>query len=213
MEDILALAKKVAEYFNAGFIKHHAFGTASVDFGKYKIDFATARKEYYPHWGSLPKVEPAGLKEDLFRRDFTINAMAISLNDDYARLIDFYNGLDDLRKGIIRIMHKNSFLEDPTRILRAVRFQQRFSFKMEKKTFGLLKEAIGQDALRWVNPHRLRDEVILILKEPRPYAYIKRINELAGFSFLDKSIKLRRSDFLLFLRLERAIAYYQEKFK
>lgn len=178
-----------------------------------RVDFATARTEKYAHWGALPKVKPSSLTKDLLRRDFTINAMAISLNrDDYGKLIDLFDGWQDLRKGLIRVLHPNSFLDDPTRLLRAIRFEQRFNFKIEKETFVLAKDAIAQNALKHVSLHRLRDEITLILKEPKPSHYIKRIKELTGFSFIDKKIRLGKEDFKFFLRVEKATRRYKKKF-
>jgi tRNA nucleotidyltransferase (CCA-adding enzyme) len=212
--DAISLCRRVAEYLNVYFNKHHAFGTATVYFENFKMDFATARSEYYSSWGNLPKVKPASLREDLFRRDFTINAMAISLNrNDYGKLIDFYNGLFDLKQGLIRVLHRNSFLDDPTRVLRAVRFEQRFYFKIEKHTFSLMKDALRRGALQRVHPHRWRDELILILGEIKPYRYIKRMENLSIFSFIEPTIKLHKKDFRLLLRIERAVALYKKEFK
>jgi len=211
--DAIKFAKELAKILGEKFSRHHTFGTATVCFSGHKIDFATARTEKYAHWGALPKVKPSLLTRDLLRRDFTINAMAISLNStDYGKLIDLFDGLQDLKKGLIRILHPNSFLDDPTRILRAIRFEQRFGFKIEKETFVLVKDAISQAALKQVSLHRLRDELTLILKEPKPYRYIKRIKELIGFSFIDKKIRLTKEDFKFFLRVERATASYKKKF-
>jgi len=212
--DAISLVDKLARDIKAKFIRHHAFGTATVYFGKHKVDFATARQEKYSHWGVLPKVESANLSRDLFRRDFTINAMAISLNkEDYGQLIDLYNGLADLKKGLIRILHNSSFLDDPTRVLRAIRFEQRFGFKIEPNTFNLLQSALSKKALYLVGSHRLRDELILVLKEPKPYKYIRRINKLEGFKFIDFSIKLSNEEFNLFLRIEKAISGCKKKIK
>jgi tRNA nucleotidyltransferase (CCA-adding enzyme) len=220
--DAIKLAKALADSLKkvsenqqkTDFSRHHAFGTATVSVGLHKIDFATARSEKYSHWGALPKIQPNLLAKDLLRRDFTINAMAISLNKgSFGKLIDLHNGSQDLKKGLIRVLHEVSFLDDPTRILRAIRFEQRFSFKIEAETFKLLKEALACNALQFVNPHRLRDELILILKEPNPYRYIKRIKELEGFSFIDKKIRLNKQDFGFFLRAERVVKRYQKKFR
>ena len=212
--DATVVAKAVAKHYGVSFRRHHAFGTATVDFDKFKIDFATARREHYTHWGALPKVKPATLREDLFRRDFTINAMAVSLNkNNYGKLIDYYGGASDLKKKSLRVLHEKSFLDDPTRILRLIRFEQRLKFKIEKKTYKLMKEALFLDALKFVNPHRLRDEIILILKEPKPYRYIKRIRELVGLSFLDKKLKVTSQDLKLFLRIEKALFWYKKYFK
>lgn len=181
---------------------------------EHHIDFVTARRETYKYWGALPKVEPATLREDLLRRDFTINAMAISLNGpDYGRLVDFYQGLADLKKGLIRVLHKDSFLDDPTRILRAIRFEQRFSFKIESKTLRLLKDAVGKKALSLINPHRLRDELIPMLKEERPLRHIKRAAGLGLFSFIDVDFRLAGKDFRLIHEIEKTVCAYKLKFK
>ncbi|MCM8786716.1 MAG: hypothetical protein NC935_01525, partial [Candidatus Omnitrophica bacterium] len=212
--EAIKFAEIFASKFKKEIRKHHTFGTATVNFQNKKIDFATARKEIYPKWGQLPKVYPATLKEDLFRRDFTINALAISLNkSDYGKLIDIYGGLADLQKKLIRVLHKDSFLEDPTRILRAIRFEQRFCFKIEKTTYKLLKEAMKINALSLVHPHRLRDEIILLFKEEKPNYPIKRILSLCGFSFIDKDIKIDIKDLKLTLRINNAVLFYQKYLK
>lgn len=211
--DGIRFAKVLAEQFNTDFRKHHSFGTATVYYGDFKIDIATSRSESYAHWGALPGVEPALLKYDLFRRDFTINAMAVSLNkEDYGALLDFYGGYNDLKKKAIRVLHDNSFLDDPTRIFRAIRFEQRFSFRITPHTLKLLKESIKVDALSLVNAHRIRDELILILGEEDPYSYVKRINELMGLSFIDPRLTLRREDFLLLRRIGNALQWYRKTF-
>ena len=211
--DGIEFSMEVARKFNSNFRKHHRFGTATVYYRNYKIDIATCRREYYPHWGALPKVSRASLKEDLLRRDFTINAMALSLNKtSYGRLIDPYGGYIDLKNGIIRIMHDDSFLDDPTRILRAIRFEKRFSFRIEKHTFALLKKAVSKRVLESVDDQRLRDELILILKEPSPLKYIKRIQELASFCFINKSLSINKEYYSLFARIEKAIELYKDKF-
>ncbi|MBN3039993.1 MAG: CCA tRNA nucleotidyltransferase [Candidatus Omnitrophica bacterium] len=212
--DAIALAEELASRLKAEFKKHHCFGTATVELKGYKLDFATSRKEYYSFPGALPKVSPASLGEDLFRRDFTINAMAISLNKkDYGRLIDIYNGVNDLKSGKIRVLHENSFMDDPTRILRAIRFEQRFSFMMDLKTSHLLREAINAKALTLVSPHRLRDEIILILKEAQPLKHIKRIDKLIGINFIHKDLKLKNDDYVFFKRAQGISSGYLKSFK
>lgn len=212
--DAIEFARKFADTHKKQFKKHHAFGTATVFFDNHHIDFVTARSETYAVSGALPKVKPATLKEDLLRRDFTINAMAISLNKaDYGKLIDYYGGEKDLKKGLIRILHEKSFMDDPTRILRAVRFEQRFSFKLEAGTLKLAKEAINKDAFALVNPHRIREEIILILNEPCPVRYIKRLNGLKIFPRIGIDVKLNSKDFRIFAEVERAIRLYKNEFK
>lgn len=212
--DAIFFAGKLSEALGVEFHRHHSFGTATINFKGHKIDFATARTEKYSHPGVLPKVFPASLAQDLWRRDFSINAMAVSLNrDDYGELVDIYDGLGDLRQGLIRVLHPESFRDDPTRILRAVRFEQRFLFKIEPKTFKLMREALDANALKLVSPHRIRDELILILKEDKPLEYIRRIKDLTGFSFIDKTIELDRAGFGLLSRIEKSALYYRKKFK
>lgn len=207
-------AHKFAEMHKKEFKKHHTFGTATVFFGNHHIDFVTARSETYSSFGVLPKVKPSTLKEDLLRRDFTINAMAISLNKpDYGKLVDYYGGESDLKNGLIRVLHDKSFLDDPTRILRAIRFEQRFSFKLEKHTLRLAKEALAKNALSLVNPHRLREELILILKEKTPGKYVGRLNDLKVLSLMGINIKLGKNDFRIFSEIERAIRFYKSTFK
>jgi tRNA nucleotidyltransferase (CCA-adding enzyme) len=209
----LEFAKFLAQSLGTRFCKHHLFGTATVYWDDLKVDIATARLESYPRWGALPRVAPSSLKDDLFRRDFTINAMALSLNKtDYGKLIDLYGGYRDLKQGLIRVLHDKSFLEDPTRIFRAIRFEQRFSFRIENHSAKLLREAVERNALSFVNEHRIRDELILILKEKTPYSYIKRINDLIGFHFLDKKLKLAKSDFYLLKRIESTISFFREQY-
>jgi tRNA nucleotidyltransferase (CCA-adding enzyme) len=132
---------------------------------KLKVDFATARRETYEHPAALPKIEPSSLKDDLARRDFTINAMAMSLNKkDFGRLIDFFGGKKDLVKGIIRAMHDESFIDDPTRIFRAVRFEERFGFAIDKHTLKLIESAIKKGMLAKLSKYRIEKELKLMGK-------------------------------------------------
>ncbi len=212
--DAHSLAQGVAKRLECEFNRHHAFGTATVIVGIRKIDFATARVEHYSRFGALPKVCPASLEDDLFRRDFTINAMAISLNkEDYGRLIDLHEGLKDLKKGLLRVLHSRSFLDDPTRILRALRFEQRFLFRIEPHTLFLMMQSLEKRCFTTVSSHRIRDEIVLILSEMHPYRYIRRIDKLIGFSFLIHGLKLKDKHFNFFKRLERALKHYKLKHK
>ncbi|MEK6732056.1 MAG: hypothetical protein AABY55_00355 [Candidatus Omnitrophota bacterium] len=146
---------------------YRAFGTATIELIKGKrIDIVTARKETYKYPAAYPAVKPGAIEDDLFRRDFTINAMAISVNKkNFGNLVDFYGGQKDLNKGVIRVLHDKSFMDDPTRIFRAVRFSVRFGFKIEPYTKKLIKEAISDGLLGEVNAGRIRKEIELFLKE------------------------------------------------
>lgn len=161
-------------------IKHEKFQTATVklDDGFY-IDVVTARKEYYKHPGALPAVERGTIKDDLFRRDFTINSMAISLNGEhFGQLVDFYGGKKDLKNKLIRILHDLSFIDDPTRIIRAVRFEKRYGFKIEEKTKELLKSAVLSDSLSNVSSERINHDFFAVLKEKNSWKIIDRMNHL-----------------------------------
>jgi len=141
------------------------------------LDFTTARTEFYSYPTALPEVERSSIKQDLHRRDFTINTLAICLNPDhYGELLDFYGGRQDLENGIIRVLHSLSFVEDPTRILRAVRFEQRLSFHIEPRTEELIDDAVG--LLDRVSGERIRHELFLILDEAEPELALRRLDKL-----------------------------------
>jgi len=133
-----------------------------------KIEFSTARRETYPRPGAYPKVERASLKEDLIRRDFTINAMAISVNpEDYGTLIDYFGGMRDLKDRIVRVLHPVSFIEDPVRILRAIRFAGRLGFRLSRSTERLLRQAVNLGLLEESPRGRIMNEIRLALREDR----------------------------------------------
>ncbi|MGC9081029.1 MAG: CBS domain-containing protein [Sulfurihydrogenibium sp.] len=135
-----------------------------------KLDFATARKEEYDSPGSYPKVEKANLFEDLYRRDFTINTLAIEITkSNFGKLIDYFNGLVDIKEKRIRILHSLSFVEDPIRILRALRFAGRLNFKLEKKTENLLIYAVERDLLNFAPTGRINLELNLTFKEENTF--------------------------------------------
>ncbi|MCD6420622.1 MAG: CBS domain-containing protein [Synergistetes bacterium] len=169
------------------------FGTASmVSPDGIKVDIATARREYYEYPASLPKVEFGSLKHDLYRRDFTINAMAVQLNDEgkRGRLIDYFGGLEDLRYGVIRILHNLSFVEDPTRIIRAVRFEQRFGFVIERKTMRLLRGSIEQGLLGQLSGKRILNELNAVFAERRAWKMVTRMYEIGVLDVIFPNIKL-----------------------
>jgi len=166
--DAIALACKLGEKWQVNCHTFQEFGTAHMKYKDYKLESATTRRETYPHPGSYPVVEWATLKEDLLRRDFTINAMALSLNpEDFGTLIDYFGGLRDLKDGIIRVLHPMSFVEDPVRILRALRFAGRFGFKLSKGTEKLLKKAVSLGLLKKAPRGRILNELRLALREER----------------------------------------------
>ncbi|MFA4991762.1 MAG: hypothetical protein WC569_04195 [Candidatus Omnitrophota bacterium] len=158
---------------------YRAFGTATIKFRDKRVDVVTARKETYERPGAYPRVRPGTIREDLFRRDFTINAMAVSVNSEtFGGLVDFYGGLRDLKKGVIRVMHDKSFIDDPTRIFRAVRFSARLGFRIEPKTKILMREALSRGFLGEVNRGRVKKEIELFLREKEPYRCLVEFGRL-----------------------------------
>ncbi|MBM3252498.1 MAG: hypothetical protein FJZ11_06970, partial [Candidatus Omnitrophica bacterium] len=137
--DGIDFARKLSKKFNAEITKHERFNTAVLILPNgMKIDIAMARKEVYEYPGALPKVSPGRIIDDLHRRDFSINAMAIDITPGgFGTLIDFFDGLKDLKDKKIKVLHDSSFIDDPTRILRAIRFEQRFKFNLDEQTFDL----------------------------------------------------------------------------
>jgi tRNA nucleotidyltransferase (CCA-adding enzyme) len=141
------------------------------------IDFVTARTEFYSYPSALPQVERSSIKQDLHRRDFTINTLAICLDPDrFGELLDFYGGEQDLRDGVIRVLHSLSFVEDPTRMLRAVRFEQRLSFSIEPRTLELMAHAL--DLLDRVSGDRIRHELTALFQEAQPEVALCRLRQL-----------------------------------
>ncbi len=162
------------------------FGTCKVHskaFGT--IDLSSTRKETYSRPGVLPEVQPANIIEDLGRRDFTINAMAVSLApSSYGHLIDPFGGLKDLRRGVLRVLHERSFMDDPTRILRGVRIGARYSFRFESKTRMYLKQAVDMGCLSTISGPRIFDELKLICSEEDPRRAILLLKRLRVIEFL-----------------------------
>jgi len=171
---------------------HQKFGTAVLIFPDgFKIDVATARIEYYDSPAALPNVEESSLKMDLYRRDFTINTLAIKLNKrDFGGLIDYFGGVKDIKEKVIRVLHNLSFVEDPTRVLRAIRFEQRFGFKIGKLTLSLMKNAVSINSFKGVSGRRLFLELRLILSEQEPFKAIQRMDELDILKVFSPLLKL-----------------------
>ncbi|GAI06484.1 unnamed protein product, partial [marine sediment metagenome] len=172
--DAVELANRIARISGAGLVIYPRFSTAKIKSGDFAIDIATARSETYARPGALPAVTPSSIEKDLFRRDFSINAMAISLTaEDYGQLLDPHHGKDDLHSHLIRILHPDSFSDDATRILRAIRYEQRLGFNLEHETARLLKRDIPM--LDTISGDRIRHELELIFREEHPEHVIKRL--------------------------------------
>ena len=187
--DAVGLAGEFAEKTGGKLSAHLMFNTAKIVLGKWTIDIAMARTETYAKPGALPVVTPGTIKTDLFRRDFTVNAIAICLNPDkYGELIDLNGGMKDLNSKFIRILHENSFIDDATRIWRAIRYEQRLGFQIEPETLKLLKRDVPQ--LKTIGGYRLRRELELVLKEKEPEKALARADKLGVLKELHPSLKV-----------------------
>ncbi len=184
--DAILLAKALAHGFESRLVTYPEFGTATVYFPNGVVmDFVSARSEHYFHSGALPTVKKGSLKEDLFRRDFTINALAVALNSDcLGQLQDFYGGYADLKNKKVRVLHPKSFIDDPTRILRAVRFESRLNFRLETKTLQLLKSALAGHAPAAVKAPRYFAEFRKVFSEKSPVKCLKRLSALHALDFM-----------------------------
>ena len=173
----IAFAKTFAQAFGARTHTHQKFGTAVIIFPDgFKIDIASARMEYYQFPASLPVVEMSSIKMDMFRRDFTINTLAIQLNPGkFGRLIDFFSAQKDIKDKTLRVLHNLSFVEDPTRVFRALRFEQRFGFTIGKLTSSLIDNAVKMEFFKRLAGKRVYAELKLILKEENPAPTIIRL--------------------------------------
>ena len=178
--DGIAFAKTFAARYGARARVFQKFKTAVVIFPDgFKIDVATARTEYYDAPGALPVVEYSSIKMDLYRRDFTINTLAVNLNPgEFGTLLDFFGAHRDLKERRISVLHNLSFVEDPTRVFRAIRFEQRFGFRISKLTINLIQNAVKNNFFDRLSGVRLFHELELILHEENPIPAIARLAEL-----------------------------------
>lgn len=171
---------------------HAAFNTAViVRPDGMKIDVASTRLEFYDSPGMLPTVERSSLRHDLYRRDFTINTLAFCINKDrFGILTDFYGGQQDLRDQRIKVLHNLSFVEDPTRVFRAIRFEKRLGFKITPHTENLIQSAIRMKVLDKLGGKRLLTELVQLFSEQDPTAAITRMSGLGLFAFIHPNLKL-----------------------
>ncbi len=191
--EAISFARMLNSYLEGNLKVHDPFGTASVHLKQgMRLDLVTARKEYYQNPAALPTVEASNLKNDLFRRDFTINTLACSLNaDSFGKVYDFFGGRKDLHEKTIRVLYSLSFVDDPLRILRALRFEQRFGFTIEEETMGFLLKAVKDQIIRRVSRNRLNGEIRLIFREQNPPAILKRLDELQLLDVIFPGIEVR----------------------
>jgi len=176
--------------------------TVNLKFNGFNFDFTTARREYYEEKSLIPLIEKASLKEDLKRRDFTINTLAVDITEkDFGRIFDFYGGYSDLRKKTIRVLHSLSFIEDPSRILRAIKYMVKFNFALSSDTENFLKKAVELGSLRAKHSQRIVDELMELLNSN--FA-VKTILELEKLGILKAIFKVKRLSTLKKERLNKA---------
>ena len=209
--DGIAYARALGAAVKAIVKAHERFGTAVLVFpDSFKLDVATARTEYYEYPTALPTVERSSIKKDLYRRDFTINTLAVRLNAGrFGDLIDFYGGQHDLKEKTIRVLHSLSFVEDPTRVFRAIRFEQRFGFKLGRETLTLIKGAAKMDLFHRLSGSRLMEELILLFSEEEPRKAIARLDELDLLRFIHPSLTWSPRLDTLLKAVEDALDWYK----
>ncbi len=174
-----------------------------------KVDVATARWEYYEYPAALPNVALSSIKLDLFRRDFSINAMAIKLSPaEFGLLIDFFGGQRDMKDKMIRILHSLSIVDDPTRAFRAIRFENRYGFKIEKNTIKLIKNALKLQLFNELSGSRLLTEIKLLLSEPDPRQALRSASELDLLSAVHPRLFIDPTREMLLAKTYEALAWY-----
>lgn len=209
--DGIAFARKLGEVLHARVKVHERFGTAVLLLPDgFRLDVATARTEYYEYPTALPTVEQSSIKKDLYRRDFTINALAVRLNGKgFGDVLDFYGGQRDLNDKVIRVLHGLSFVEDPTRVFRAIRFESRFGFRLGKDTAALMAGAVKMNLFQRLSGHRLLEELKLLLSERRPKQAIKRLAELNLLKFIHPKLSWSDRVDKLLAAIEEAVDWYR----
>ena len=209
--DAVAFAEALAMALDGRLRAHRKFGTAVVLYGEdERVDVVTARTEFYDAPAALPTVEHATIREDLFRRDFTINAMAMSLKgEDFGRLVDPFGGRRDLGERRIRVLHNLSFIDDPTRIFRAVRYESRLGFAMDEHTARLARGCVEMGLVGDLSSARLRDELVALLEEEAAGRSIRRLAELGAAAAIHPHLAADDEAVELLERLRELRARYE----
>ncbi len=206
----ITFAKKFAALVNARIHAYEKFGTAVIIFpDAFKIDVASARLEYYKFPAALPIVEMGSIKLDMYRRDFTINTLSIQLNANrFGTLIDFFSAQKDLKEKAIRVLHNLSFVEDPTRVFRAIRFEQRFGFSIGKLTSGLIENAVKMDFFSRLSGRRVFSELRQILEEDNPTRAVVRLQDYDLLRVIHPSVKLDQDLISIFNAIKKVLSWY-----
>jgi len=210
----IAFAQLVADRYGTGLARFERFATSRLVFQDgLKMDIATTRRESYAQPAVLPTVQPASIEEDLSRRDFTINAIAIQLNSgQFGCVLDPFRGQRDLRARTIRVLHAGSFQDDPTRIFRAIRFEQRFGFRLERTTVRLLAQAASTNLIQQLSGPRLQNEILLLFAEHDPVRAIGRLGQLKLFRFLHRLLCYTKNVKRVVTAVPKALAWWVRRF-
>lgn len=209
--DGIRFARDLSKKLGGRVKEHTKFKTAVVilEDGR-RVDVATARLEYYEYPAALPTVELSSIKMDLYRRDFTVNALALRLNPDrFGQLVDFFGAERDIRNRTIRVLHSLSFVEDPTRILRAIRFERRFDFQIGGQTMRLIKNALNLELFSKLSGTRIMHELQWIMGEEDPLACLMRMEELGIMEAIHPLLKLNKDRVQVLTELVKVHNWYK----
>ena len=208
--DGIGFAEKFQKRSTSRIRTHKKFGTAIVLLPDgLKVDVATARVEIYDAPAALPTVERGSIRMDLYRRDFTINTLALQLNPQaFGELIDFFGGVKDIKEKMIRVLHNLSFVEDPTRVFRAIRFEQRLGFQIAKHTQNLMRNAVKMGFMERLSGGRVLSELLLILQEDNSISALKRMKDFDLLRFLHPHLRFDEKTEDLFERIHHAISWF-----
>lgn len=206
--DGIKFARALAKVMHGKVTSHKKFGTSVLVLPDgLKLDVASARMEFYKHPAALPTVTMSSIKSDLFRRDFTFNSLAVKLNGkDAFTLLDYFNGQRDLKDKVVRVLHNLSFIEDPTRAYRAVRFEQRYQFRLGKQTEAFIKQAVQKRFFDQLSGQRLFAELDLMLKENQPGPCLKRLKKLDLLQFVHPKILKQSGSVAVLDRVEEILS-------
>ena len=209
--DGIRFAKALARRRQGRAKVHRKFGTAVVVFpDNFKIDVATARTEHYESPAAMPVIKSGSLRLDLYRRDFTINTLAIKLNPKtFGKVYDYFGGQRDLKEKVIRVLHSLSFVEDPTRVFRAIRFEQRFHFRIGNFTLNLIKNAVKKGFLQKLSGKRVFNELLIIFSEPNPMNVVERLHELGVLPTIHPGLTSLEAIRQIFRSIRAVIAWYE----
>ncbi|OEU74397.1 MAG: polya polymerase [Desulfuromonadales bacterium C00003093] len=208
--DGIVFAENFAKTRGCRIRSHEKFGTAVIVLpDDFKIDVASARLEYYESPAALPHVEHASIRHDLYRRDFTINTLTISLNRaSFGQMLDFFGGQRDIKEKSIRVLHNLSLIEDPTRLFRAVRFEQRLGFHIGQQTERLMRSVVRMNLVKKVGGVRILNELVQILDEPQVISALRRLEQFDLLKFIDPQLRFDHKSAQLFVAAERSSSWF-----